>query len=72
MRKSDEDWVKECVEYGVECRGLVGISRRTWVECVAADMSKLEIDREDVHDIKKIEKECCEGEAQMGKRTINR
>ena len=38
MRKNDED------------RRPVGRPRRTWLERVQADMSELEIDREDVHD----------------------
>ena len=47
MRKSDEDWVKKCMEYRVEGRRPVGRPRRTWLESVEADMAELEIDRED-------------------------
>ena len=32
MRKSDEDWVKKCMEYRVEGRRPVGQPRRTWLE----------------------------------------
>ena len=53
MRKGDEDWGKKCMEYRVEGRRLVGRPRRTWLESVKADMTKFEIDKEDVHDRKK-------------------
>ena len=49
MRKSDEYWVKKCMEYRVEGRRPVGRPRRTWLESVEAE---LEIDRKDVHDRK--------------------
>ena len=53
MRKGDEDWVKKCMEYRVECRRPVGRPRKTWLESIEADMTELEIDKEDVHDIRK-------------------
>ena len=53
MRKGDEDWVKKCMEYRVEGRRPVGRPRKTWLESVEADMAKLEIDKEDVHDRRK-------------------
>ena len=53
MRKSNEDWVKKCMEYRVEGRRPVGKPRRTWLESVEADMTELEIYKEDVHDRKK-------------------
>ena len=46
MRKGDEDWVKKCMEYKVEGRR----PRKTWLEGVEADIAKLEIGKEDVHD----------------------
>ena len=49
MRKSDEDWVKKCMEYKVEGRRLVGRPRRTWLESVEADMAELEINRETLY-----------------------
>ena len=49
----DEDWVKKCMEFRVECRRLVGRTRRTWLESVEADMAEPEIDKEDVRDRKK-------------------
>ena len=53
IRKSDEDWVKKCMEYRVEERRPVGRPRRTWFESVEAGMAELEIDRKDVHERKK-------------------
>ena len=50
VRKGDEDWVKNCMEYRVEGRRPVGRPRKTWLESVDADMAELEIDKEDVHD----------------------
>ena len=50
MRKSDEDWVKKCMEYRVEGRRRVGRPRRTWLESLESDMAELEIEREDVYD----------------------
>ena len=45
IKKSDEDWVKKCMEYRVEGRRPVERPRWTWLESVDADMAKLEIDR---------------------------
>ena len=45
MRKSDDGWVKKCMEFGVEGRISVGRPRRTWLESVEADMTELEIDK---------------------------
>ena len=42
--------MKKCMEYRVECRRPVRRPRKTWLESVEADMSVLEIDKEDVHD----------------------
>ena len=42
--------MKKCMEYRVEGRRPVGRPRQTWLESVEADMAKLEIDKEDVHD----------------------
>ena len=41
--------VKKCMDVRVESIP-VGRSRITWLESVEADMAKLEIDKEDVHD----------------------
>ena len=52
MRKSDEDWVKKCMEYRVE-------GRRTWLESVEAELA--EIEKEDAHDRKKWRKNVMKG-----------
>ena len=73
MRKGDEDWVKKCMEYRVEGRRPVGRPRKTWFESVEADMAELEIDREDVHDRKKLRRNVIKRKSNpIGKRTINR
>ena len=41
----DDDWVKKCMEFSVECRRPVGRPRRTWLESVEADMAELEIEK---------------------------
>ena len=72
MRKSDEDWVKKCMEYRVEGRRPVGRPRRTWLESVEADMAELEIDKEDAHDRRKWRKNVRKRKSNtIGKRTIN-
>ena len=38
IRKSDEDWIKNCMEFRVG-RGPVGRPRRTWLDNVDADMA---------------------------------
>ena len=53
MRKGDEDWVKKSMEYRVEGRRPDGRPRKTWLEIVEADMAELEIDKEDVHVMKR-------------------
>ena len=50
MRKGDVDWVNKFMEYRVEGRRPVVRPRKTWLESVEADVAKLEIDKEDVHD----------------------
>ena len=72
MRKSDEDWVKKCMEFRVEGRRPVGRPRKTWLESVEVDMSKLEIDKEDVNDRKKWKINVMKRKSNpIGKRTIN-
>ena len=69
----DEDWVKKCMEYRVECRRPVGRPRKTWLESVEADMAELEIDKEDVHDRRKWRSNVMRRKSNpIGKRTINR
>ena len=71
----DEDWVKKCMEYRVEGRRPVGRPRKTWLESVEADMAKLEIDKEDVHDRSKWRRNVNVMKRKsnpIGKQTINR
>ena len=75
MRKGDEDWMKKCMKYRVECRRPVGRPRKTWLESVEADMAELEIDKEDVHDRSKWRRNVNvmkRKSTPIGKRTINR
>ena len=72
ISKSDQDWVKKCMEYRVEGRIPVR-RRRTWSENVEADMAELEIDREDIHDKKRWTRNVMKRKSNpIGKRTINR
>ena len=50
MRKGDEDCVKKCMEFRVECRIPVERPRRTWLENVETDMAEFEIDKKYVYD----------------------
>ena len=75
MRKGDEDRMKRCMEYRVEGRRPVGRPRKTWLESVEADMAKLEIDKEDVHDRSKWRRNVNVMKRKsnsIGKRTTNR
>ena len=68
MKKTDEDWVKKCLEFRVEGRR----PRRTWLLSVEADVAELEIDKEDVHDRKKWRMNFMKRKSNpIGKRTIN-
>ena len=61
------------MEYRDEGRRPVGRPRRTWLESVEADMAELEIDKEDVHDRKKLRRNVMKRKSNpIGKRTINR
>ena len=67
--------MKKCMEYRVEGRRPVGRPRNTWLESVEADMGKLEIDKEDVHDRSKWRRNVNVMKRKsnpIGKRTINR
>ena len=73
MRKSDENWVKKCMEYRVEGRRPIGRPRRTWLESVEADMTELQIDKEDVCDRNKWRRNVMKGKSNsIGKWTIRR
>ena len=62
-------WVKKYMEYRVEGRRPVGPPRRTWLESVEADMTELEIDREDIHDRKKWRKNVMKRMSQLYQKT---
>ena len=69
----DEDWVKKFMEFRVEGRITVGRPRRTWLEIVDADIAELEIDRVDVHAMKKWTKNVMKRKSNhIGKQIINR
>ena len=73
MREGDEDWVKKCLKFRVEGRRPDGTPRRSWLESVEADMTELEIDKEDVHDRKKWRRNVMKRKSNpIRKRTINR
>ena len=72
MRKGDEDWVKNCMEYRAECRIPVGRPTKTWLESVEADMTEPKIDKEDVHDRRKSGRNVIKRKPNpIGKKTIN-
>ena len=73
MRKSDQDWVKKCMEFRVEGRIPVGRPRKTWLGSVEADMAELEIYKEDVHARRKWRMNVMKRKStHIRKRTINR
>jgi hypothetical protein len=49
-RKEDNDWVKKCQHYEVKGSRGRGRGRKTWKECVEADMKMLGLKREDAQD----------------------
>ena len=72
MRKSDEDWVKKCIELTGEGRRPVGRPKRTWLESVEADMAELEIDIENINDRKKLRRNVMKRKSNhIGRRTSN-
>ena len=73
MKKNNEDWVKTRMEISVEGRRSVGRLREIWLENVEADMTELEIDREDILDRKIWGRFVMKWKSNsIGKRTINR
>ena len=69
----DEDWVKKCMEYRVEGRRPVRRPRNIWLESVEAELAELEIDKEDVHDRKKLRRNVMKRKSNpIGIQTINR
>src|SRR5206468_9923787 len=49
-RKSDEYWVKKCLNLGVDGKVGRGRSRKTWSECVKRDMKLFGLKVEDTKD----------------------
>ena len=73
MGKSDEDWMKKCLEFRVEGRRPVGKPRKTWLVSAEANLSELEIEKENAHDRKKWKMNVVKRKSSsIGKRTINR
>ena len=73
MRKSNEDWVKKCVEFRVEGKRSIGRPRRTCLESGEADMVDPEIDNKDVYDRMKWRRNVKKRKSNpIRKRTINR
>ena len=48
LRKEDDDWVKKCMEYEVDC--LRGRPKRTWREVVEKDCQERKLNKEDAMD----------------------
>ena len=49
-RKDEDDWVSACRDLSVAGEKGRGRGRKTWKECVADDMRKMELRREDAQD----------------------
>ena len=67
--------MKKGMEYRVGGRRPIGRPIKTWLESIEADMAKLEIDKEDVHDRSKWRRNVNVMKRKsnpIGKRTINR
>jgi len=50
LRKEDTDWVKKCMEYGVEGSRPRGRPKRTWKEVVQEDYQARNLYKEDAMD----------------------
>jgi len=50
LRKKDNDWVKNCMEYEVEGARAKGRHQRTWSEVVQKDYQSRKFNREDAVD----------------------
>jgi len=50
VAKKDNDWVKKCMEYGVEGARPRGRTKRTWTEDVQKDCQACKLNREDATD----------------------
>ena len=60
------------MKISVEGRRSIGRLRETWLENMEADMTELEIDREDIRERKKLRQNFMKRKSNsIGKRTIN-
>jgi len=50
LHNEDSDWVKKCMEYGVEGARPSGRPKRTWIEAVQKDYQVCKLNREDAVD----------------------
>jgi len=50
LRKEDDDWVKKCMEYEVECPRPRGRQKRTWREVVREDCQARKMNKVDAID----------------------
>jgi len=50
LRKEDDDLVKKCMEYEVECSRPRGRPKRTWREVVKEDYQARKLNKEDAMD----------------------
>jgi len=50
LRKEDADWMKKCMEYGVEASRPRGKRKRTWKEVVQKDCQARNLNKEDAVD----------------------
>ena len=53
QRKSDDDWVKQCMNFVVTGPTSRGRPRKTWTEVVEGDLRTLELEKDDALDKKK-------------------
>ena len=59
--------MKNCLEIRVEVRRSVGRLRETWLESVEADISELDIDREDIRTGRHEDGMLCRGSPTLSK-----
>ena len=50
LRKDDDDWVKQCMEYEVEGSRPRGRPKKTWKEVVSEDCQARKLNKEDAMD----------------------
>jgi len=57
LRKEDNDWVKKCMEYGVEGARPRGRPKKTWSEIVENDCQAQKLNRQHATDRNKWRKQ---------------